>query len=84
MIQIPLGQQGIATIEKPTRGMTKAQVDQRYGNPIDKTTAVGSPPISSWIYPEFTVYFEYDMSFILWLNTQQKCEPVNDKGKQYE
>lgn len=61
-IQVPLGQQGDKdiTIERPSAGMTKAQVQQRFGEPAGSKDAVGIPPISSWSYNDFTVYFEYD------------------------
>lgn len=46
--------------ERPTRGQTKTQVEARFGEPTQMIAAVGDPPISRWIYPGFTVYFEYD------------------------
>jgi hypothetical protein len=46
--------------ERPKGGLTKAQVEQRYGEPTKMVAAVGDPPISRWEYPTFTVYFEYD------------------------
>ena len=44
----------------PSRGMTKSRVEAKYGSPNSKTAAVGDPPISSWDYGEYIVYFEYD------------------------
>ena len=44
--------------DAPTRGMTKAAVEKRYGKPLKKNPAVGKPPISSWEYPGYIVYFE--------------------------
>ena len=44
----------------PPRGATKDEVRQRLGEPERRVSAVGDPPISRWIYEEFTVYFEYD------------------------
>lgn len=32
----------------------------RFGAPNIRVPAVGDPPISSWEYPQFTVYFEFD------------------------
>ena len=46
-------------IEMPARGMTKKQVEAKFGAPAQKVPAVGKPPISRWIYPDYTVYFEY-------------------------
>ncbi|MCK5325032.1 MAG: hypothetical protein KAJ57_03455 [Woeseiaceae bacterium] len=45
---------------RPMRGTTQAQVESKYGSPVSKKAAVGEPPISSWEYQDFTVYFEYD------------------------
>jgi hypothetical protein len=45
---------------RPLRGITQAQVEAKYGNPVSKKAAVGDPPISSWEYQNFTVYFEHD------------------------
>jgi len=43
----------------PTRGMSMAQVEARFGAPAEKYAAVGQPPITRWVYPSFVVYFEY-------------------------
>ncbi len=61
-IQVPLGQQGDKEnpVVLPSSGMTKEQVQARFGEPSDWKEAVGEPPISSWRYNGFTVYFEYD------------------------
>ena len=45
----------------PGRGMTKEQVEERFGTPTEKEQPVGDPPITRWNYSEFTVYFEYDI-----------------------
>jgi hypothetical protein len=47
-------------VTTPARGASKAQVEQQLGAPTQRVAAVGDPPISSWVYPGFTVYFEYD------------------------
>ncbi len=61
-IKVPLGQQGDKNIpiERPSAGMTKAQVKQHFGEPAGFKDAVGIPPISSWSYNKFTGYFEHD------------------------
>jgi len=46
--------------DRPTRGATMARVETNFGAPLSKQAAVGDPPISSWEYPDFAVYFEYD------------------------
>lgn len=44
----------------PPRGVTKSEVRERLGEPRRRVAAVGDPPISRWVYDQFTVYFEYD------------------------
>lgn len=48
------------SIELPGRGMTKEKVRERFGYPLERIAAVGTPPISKWRYELFTVYFESD------------------------
>lgn len=45
----------------PQRSMTKAQVRRQFGSPKHIHAAIGEPPITRWDYPEFRVYFEYDL-----------------------
>ena len=35
------------------------EVKQRFGMPREMSSPVGDPPISRWIYDQYTVYFEY-------------------------
>ena len=47
----------------PTRGMSMAQVEKRYGAPLNKLPAAGGdaprhPTINRWRYNGYTVYFE--------------------------
>jgi hypothetical protein len=46
--------------DRPARGATMARVERKFGAPISKRGAVGDPPIASWEYEDFTVFFEYD------------------------
>jgi hypothetical protein len=50
----------------PTRGQTMAQVEARFGAPQRKHAAIAgpgdrqhNPPITRWVYPGYTVYFEH-------------------------
>lgn len=50
---------------KPVRGQTMATVRARFGAPAEELPPVGGdrprhPPITRWVYPAFTVYFERD------------------------
>jgi hypothetical protein len=47
----------------PSRGMSMAQVEARFGAPSEKLDARGGqkrqwPTINRWVYPSFVVYFE--------------------------
>jgi len=60
-VVVPVGQQGdSASIEKPRTGLSSDQVREQYGEPSEWSDPVGNPPITSWQYEGFTVYFEYD------------------------
>jgi hypothetical protein len=47
-------------IETPQRGSTMTAVEQKFGAPSNKSSPVGSPPITKWFYPTFVVVFEHD------------------------
>jgi hypothetical protein len=58
----------------PTRGMTMAQVEKRYGAPQRKLQPRGGdtkkhPVINRWDYSNFIVYFEHDHVIHSVLNT---------------
>lgn len=58
-VSIPLGQQGQAwNVETPRTGLTKQQVQDRFGEPLRTSGPVGDPPIYTWDYGRFSVYFE--------------------------
>jgi hypothetical protein len=52
------GAQAASRVGVPPRGITMAQVEQRYGAPASRLAAVGQPPITRWVYPSFVVFFE--------------------------
>lgn len=62
-VVIPVGQQAAdkQSIERPTVGITKDKVRERFGDPVAWNDPVGEPPISSWEYQDFIVYFEHDL-----------------------
>ncbi len=49
-----------ATGGQPNRGSTMAAVQGRFGEPTQRHATIGSPPITRWDYPQFSVYFEHD------------------------
>lgn len=42
------------------RGSTMEQVKRQYGEPESVRGPVGEPPITRWIYDDYTIYFEHD------------------------
>lgn len=60
VVQIPVGKQSAALsdVKRPATGTTKARVAETFGEPIARKEARGTPPISSWEYNDFVVYFE--------------------------
>ncbi|MEZ5529998.1 MAG: hypothetical protein R3E57_08720 [Porticoccaceae bacterium] len=62
-VVVPVGQQAAEkqSIKRPTLGINKDRVRAEFGEPMSVNDPVGEPPISSWEYPEFIVYFEYDL-----------------------
>ena len=45
---------------RPTRGMTQASVESKYGSPASVKAPVGDPPITRWEYTGFVGYVEHD------------------------
>ena len=60
VIHIPVGKQApeLRDLSRPVRGMSQDAVLAQYGEPISLSPPVGHPPISKWMYENFTVYFE--------------------------
>lgn len=70
VLAIPVAPQAVAQQERafvsieserglPVRGQSRNSVKKKYGDPVSSKPAVGKPPISSWTYDDFIVYFEY-------------------------
>lgn len=50
--------QSNAGVARPDRGMTMDGVLQQYGEPATRSGPVGDPPITTWDFGDFVVYFE--------------------------
>lgn len=48
-------------MDLPQNGQSKADIEAKFGAPVQMLPAVGDPPISSWKYGKYSVYFEYDL-----------------------
>lgn len=43
----------------PRTGQSMDQIRQQFGEPLNQRGPVGEPPISTWEYADFSVYFEH-------------------------
>ena len=59
VVQMPDQTKQTFSFDLPGRGMSMTAVEERFGNPLERDDEVGDPPISRWVYADFTVYFEY-------------------------
>ncbi len=50
----------VVSVTLPGRGMSMDQVEAKFGPPRERMPSVGEPPITRWVYDDFTVYFEYE------------------------
>ena len=64
----------------PERGISQSKVIAKYGQPQSQSGPVGSPPISTWKYPEFTVYFEHNL--VITTVSESDSLPTKLKGIQ--
>jgi hypothetical protein len=46
---------------RPHNGQSMATVEAQFGKPQASRGPVGDPPITSWDYPDYTVYFEHNL-----------------------
>lgn len=47
-------------LKRPRSGSSMSAVYEAFGEPASIKEAVGEPPITRWVYPGYTVYFERD------------------------
>jgi hypothetical protein len=77
--------QAEAAVALPTRGSSMAQVQSRFGAPVQKMPPISgpnskkfNPPITRWVYPNYEVYFEYNhvIDTVLIRATPQEIGPA--------
>ena len=65
----------------PVNGISRDEVQARFGEPVSRLAAVGDPPITRWNYPSWSVYFEYELVLFTVLHKgaviDKKRNPVN-------
>jgi len=59
-ITIPIAQQGSSDIMRPHRGMLMTEVEKKFGIPTQIVGPIGQPPITRWVYENYTVIFEQE------------------------
>lgn len=47
-------------VQRPHRGSSMNIVKGQFGEPTEAKPAIGDPPITRWVYPAYTVYFEHE------------------------
>ena len=47
-------------VQRPHRGSSMTIVKGQFGEPAETKAAIGEPPITRWVYPGYTVYFEHE------------------------
>lgn len=58
----------------PKNGLSKSDVESRFGEPVQRHSAVGDPPITRWDYDTYSVYFEYDLVLFSVLRSGQPVD----------
>ncbi|MEW6765980.1 MAG: phosphodiesterase [Pseudomonadota bacterium] len=61
----------------PERGQSMNSVLKHYGEPQQRIAPVGRPPITRWVYPEFTVYFEHRHTIHSVRHPKQTASPAS-------
>lgn len=76
VVTMPVGAQAKhkQQVSRPLNGMTRAQVEAKYGTPRTARGPVGEPPISAWEYADYVVYFEYDLVLHTVLKHQRQAQ----------
>lgn len=61
-VTLPVGHQTLTSdLELPKQSANKETVRTQFGDPQSIKDEVGDPPISSWEYANFVVYFEHNL-----------------------
>jgi hypothetical protein len=69
----------VGRMNVPVNGQTMAEVEAAFGAPQSKNSPVGDPPITSWKYARWSVYFEYDRVLFTVLD---KGEVIEGKARE--
>lgn len=67
--QQPAASDGFRTL--PARGADMNEVERVMGAPQQMLPPIGEPPITRWVYDDYTVYFEFDRMIHAVSNTRR-------------
>ncbi|MGY6555100.1 MAG: hypothetical protein ACXIUM_11345 [Wenzhouxiangella sp.] len=45
----------------PRNGLSMTEVERRFGAPLERRPAVGEPPITRWVFEDYSVFFEHQL-----------------------
>lgn len=65
----------LAADTTPRKGMSQDAVRSQFGAPEKQLPAVGNPPISRWVYKDFTVYFEGNLALHSVVHARALAQP---------
>ncbi len=65
------------TRDLPRNGLSMAQVERRFGEPLERRGPVGEPPITRWTYQDYSVYFEHDLVIESVLHNEAVIREIN-------
>src|SRR5690606_28085868 len=65
----------LAADTTPRKGMSQDAVRSQFGTPEKQLPAVGNPPISRWVYKDFTVYFEGNVALHSVVHARALAQP---------
>lgn len=62
-VVVPASQQSpdLKDMPRPSNGMSMKRIEDEYGKPTSISGPVGEPPITTWEYDYYTVYFEHNL-----------------------
>lgn len=80
---IPIAQQGDAATLRPARGTLMGDVEKNYGRPNEIVGPIGQPPITRWVYDNYTVIFEHQhvVHTVLKMKSPTAPETVGEKSE---
>lgn len=61
----------------PNNGLSMAEVERRFGEPVERRGPVGEPPITRWTYDDYSVYFEHQLVIESVLHNEAIVRAVN-------